>query len=94
MNAELVSELEVPRHRTWRSRVISGLGPVTVLAGVLWALVQPYRVTLLHPHDQGFWWLFVEPPLLVIAVGLVFWLLVAPGVLEDLEELGGDAAAR
>jgi hypothetical protein len=94
VNAELVSELEVPRHRTWRSRVISALGPVTSLAGVLWALIQPYRVTLLHPHGQGFWWLFVEPPLLVIAVGLVFCFLVAPGVLEDLEEIEGHATAR
>jgi hypothetical protein len=94
VNAELVSELEVPRHRTWRSRVIGALGPVTSLAGVLWALIQPYRVTLLHPHGQGFWWLFVEPPLLVIAVGLVFCFLVAPGVLEDLEEIEGHATAR
>jgi hypothetical protein len=74
--------------------VIGALGPVTSLAGVLWALIQPYRVTLLHPHGQGFWWLFVEPPLLVIAVGLVFCFLVAPGVLEDLEEIEGHAADR
>jgi hypothetical protein len=94
VNAELVSELEVPRHRSWRSRAIAGIGPVTVLAGVVWALVQPERVTLLHPDEQGFWWLFVEPPLLVVLVGLVFWLLVAPGVLEDLEHVEGDAAAR
>lgn len=91
MTAELVSELEVPRHRTWRTRVIGGLGPATALAGVVWALVQPYRVTLLHPHDQGFWWLFVEPPLLVVLVGLLFWFLIAPGVLDDLED---DAASR
>ena len=94
MNAELVSELEVPRHRTWRNRAVAGVGPLTVLAGVVWALIQPYRVTLLHPHGQGFWWLFVEPPLLVVAVGLVFWLAVAPGVLEDLAEAEADAAAR
>jgi hypothetical protein len=94
VNAELVSELEVPRHRTWGSRVFTAMGPFTVLAGVIWALVQPDRVTLLHPHDQGFWWLFVEPPLLVVLVGLVFWFLVVPGVLEDLEEAGDDAAAR
>jgi hypothetical protein len=94
VNAELVSELEVPRHRTWRSRVISALGPVTSLAGVLWALIQPYRVTLLHPHGEDFWWLFVEPPLLVIVVGLVFWLGIAPGVLDDLAEAENDAAAR
>jgi hypothetical protein len=94
VNAELVSELEVPRHRTWRARVIAAVGPMTVIAGLVWALVQPERVTLLHPDGQGFWWLFVEPPLLVVLVGLVFWLLVAPGVLEDLEDVEGDAAAR
>jgi hypothetical protein len=93
VNAELVSELEVPRHRTWRGRAVAALGPGTVLGGVVWALVQPYRVTLLHPHGQGFWWLFVEPPLLVVLVGIAFWLTVAPGLLEDLEEAGHDAAA-
>jgi hypothetical protein len=61
------------------------LGPATALAGVVWALVQPYRITLLHPHGQGFWWLFVEPPLLVVAVGLFFHFVVLPGLLEDLE---------
>jgi hypothetical protein len=94
VTAELVSELEVPRQRTWRSRVITAIGPATVLAGGVWALLQPERVTLLHPDGQGFWWLFVEPPLLVVLVGLVFWFLVVPGVLEDLETAEADAAAR
>lgn len=92
MNAELVSELEVPRSRAIRARAVSALGPLTVVAGVAWALVQPYRVTLLHPHGESFWWLAVEPPLLVIAVGLLFHFLVLPGLLQDLGE--GDAAAR
>ena len=86
MNAELVSELEVPRQRTVRARFVSALGPLTVLAGVIWAIVQPYRLTILHPVGQGFWWLFVEPPLLVIAVGLFFYFAIVPGLLEDLEE--------
>ena len=53
MNAELVSELEVPVQRTARARVVAALGPVTAVAGVVWAILQPYRVTLLHPsgHD-------------------------------------------
>lgn len=91
MNAELVSELEVPRHRTARARLVSAIGPLTALAGAIWAVVQPYRLTILHPHGQGFWWLFVEPPLLVIAVGLFFYFAVVPGLLDDLEE--ADAAA-
>jgi len=65
---------------------VSTLGPLTVLAGVIWAIVQPYRLTILHPVGQGFWWLFVEPPLLVIAVGLFFYFAIVPGLLEDLEE--------
>jgi ABC-type amino acid transport system permease subunit len=88
VNAELVSELEVPLRRTARARIVSALGPLTALAGVIWAIVQPYRLTVLHPRGQGFWWLFVEPPLLVIAVGLLFYFAVLPGLLEDLERRG------
>jgi ABC-type amino acid transport system permease subunit len=87
VNAELVSELKTPlRRAVARARLVSAVGPATALGGVVWAVAQPYRVTLLHPRGQGFWWLFVEPPLLVIAVGLFFYLVVLPGVLEDLEE--------
>lgn len=87
MNAELVTELEAPLQRvTTRSRIMSALGPATAFAGVVWAIVQPDRITLLHPQGQGFWWLLVEPPLLVIAVGLFFHFFVVPGLLEDLEQ--------
>ena len=61
-----------------------------MLGGVLWAFLQPYRVTLLHPRGQGFWWLAIEPPLLVILAGIVFAFLVAPGVIEDLEDFEGE----
>jgi ABC-type amino acid transport system permease subunit len=89
VNAELVTELEAPLQRTTtstRARIVSGLGPSAALGGVIWAIVQPYRVTLLHPLGQGFWWLFVEPPLLVIAVGLFFYFVITPGLLRDLAE--------
>ena len=87
MNAELVTELERPLQRvTARARIVSALGPLTVLAGVIWALVQPYRLTVLHPRGESFWWLVVEPQLLVIAVGLLFYFVVLPGLLEDLED--------
>jgi ABC-type amino acid transport system permease subunit len=87
VNAELVSELEAPLQRTTtRARIMSAVGPATALAGVIWALVQPYRITLLHPRGQGFWWLVVEAPLLVVAVGLFFHFVVVPGLLEDLEK--------
>ena len=86
MNAELVTELEVRAHLTARARSVSALGPLTALAGIGWALLQPYRITLLHPRGETFWFLFVEPPLLVIAVGLFFHFAIVPGLLEDLEE--------
>jgi hypothetical protein len=92
VNAELVSELEVPQHRTARARIVLALGPLTALAGVIWAIAQPDRITLLHPRGEGFWWLFVEPPLLVVAVGLLFYFVVLPGLLEDLGE--GRATSR
>src|SRR4051812_7254088 len=52
-----------------RQAAVSALGPLVVLAGVIWAVVQPERLTLLHPRGQGFWWLVLEPQLLVIAAG-------------------------
>lgn len=92
MNTEALTGLEVrPRRsvrtrRSARARAALALGPLTVLAGLVWALLQPYRITLLHPHGQGFWWLVVEPPLLVMLVGVLFAWLVAPGLVRDLEE--------
>jgi hypothetical protein len=64
---------------------VSLLGPVTAVAGVVWALFQPYRITLLHPHDQGFWWLFVQPPLWILLAGLGFHFFIARPLLDDME---------
>lgn len=88
----VTSATAVRERRNFRVLAVSSLGPLTVLAGVVWAIVQPYRVTLLHPRGQGFWWLAIEPPLLVTAAGVVFALLVARPLVSDLEE--HDAAAR
>ena len=74
------------RTTTWRARAIRAIGPVTATAGFLWAVVQPDRITLLHPHGQGFWWLFAEPPLYVVLAGLIFRFVIAPGIAADLEE--------
>ena len=81
---------EAPRRRSARAYILSAIGPVTVAAGVVWAILQPYRLTFLHPRDQGFWWLFVEPQLLVVLVGALFHFLVVPGLLEDLDEAEED----
>jgi hypothetical protein len=88
MNTQLATTeaYEAPARSAWRIRLVGGLGPATAAAGFAWALYQPYRVTLLHPHGEGFWWLAVEPPLLVVAVGLVFAWLVAPSLVRDLED--------
>jgi len=75
----------VRTYRDSRTRIVSALGPSTSVGGVLWAIVQPYRVTLLHPHHQGVWWLIAEPPLLVIAAGIMFSLLIARPLLADLQ---------
>jgi hypothetical protein len=77
---------EARRRQTARARILSAIGPVTVVAGVVWALLQPYRLTFLHPQGEGFWWLVIEPPLLVVLVGALFHFLVVPGLLEDLAE--------
>jgi cytochrome bd-type quinol oxidase subunit 2 len=80
---------DLSRTRARRSaRVIAllSIGPIVVAAGIVWALVQPWRVTLLHPVGQGFWWLVVEPPLLVILVGVVFYALVSRPLVDDLED--------
>ena len=69
-----------------RARVVLALGPTTAIVGVLWGVLQPWRLTLLHPHGQGFWWLLSQPPLYVVLVGVLFRLVVAPGLLDDLED--------
>jgi hypothetical protein len=92
MSTQLVRELPAERHYSSpRARAISLLGPLTVAAGIVWAIVQPYRLTILHPHGQGFWWLAIEPPLLVVFAGVVFAVFVARPLVADLE--AHDAAA-
>ncbi|HVS84049.1 MAG TPA: hypothetical protein VHD91_00290 [Gaiellaceae bacterium] len=89
MSADLAHELSrerrVERSLSPRARILLGLGPLTALAGLVWAIVQPYRVTLLHPYGQGFWWLLAEPPLYVVLVGVLFRFLLAPGIVADLQ---------
>ena len=92
METQLETHVQAGAYRSPRARAIGLLGPLTVVAALIWAIVQPYRLTLLHPHHQGFWWLVVEPPLLVAAAGLLFSFAVARPLIADLEE--EDAAAR
>ena len=89
MSANLAHDIQASREkeaaRSVRARLVLALGPLTSLAGVVWATAQPWRLTLLHPHGQGFWWLLAEPPLYVVLVGVLFRTLLAPGIVEDLE---------
>jgi hypothetical protein len=78
--------------RSTRARAVSLIGPSTIALGLIWGIFQPHRLTILHPRAQGFWWLFLEPPLLVAAAGVIFALVVAKPLLTDLE--AHDAAAR
>jgi hypothetical protein len=90
MSAEVAHELQstirgASAARSLRVRAVLALGPLTAIGGIAWAVLQPWRLTLLHPHAQSFWWLVAEPPLYVVLVGIAFRLVVAPGVAEDLE---------
>jgi len=80
--------------RGFRVLAVEALGPITVLGGIVWAFAQPYRVTFFYPEGKGFWDWVVQPPLLVVLVGLLFALVVAPGIVDDLESAErGDAPA-
>ena len=94
MESSLVHEIpaDAARRSPPRARAVSLIGPVTIAAGLIWGILQPYRLTILHPRGQGFWWLLIEPPLLVATAGIVFMLVVAKPLLADLERR--DAAAR
>ena len=83
MNTTFVTE--AAQQHDLRAHSISLLGPLVSAAGIVWAILQPDRITLLHPRGQGFWWLVVEPPLLLVAAGIVFTLVVARPLLADLE---------
>jgi hypothetical protein len=62
------------------------LGPLTILAGIVWAIAQPYRIAFLYPEGKGFYDYLAQPPLLVVLVGIAFIFFVAPGLIEDLEK--------
>lgn len=72
-----------------RALVVESIGPLTILAGFVWAVAQPYRIVFLHPEGKGFYDFLVQPPLLVIAVGLFFALAIAPALVDDLREEHG-----
>jgi len=71
--------------RQRRILAIQFLGLLTMLGGIVWSVAQPYRIAFLHRDGKGLYDYVVQPPLLVIIVGLVYLVLIAPGLIEDLE---------
>jgi hypothetical protein len=71
--------------RPWRTLAVQLLGPLTILGGLVWAVAQPYRIVFLDRDGQGLYDYLFQPPLLVVLVGIVFAVLIAPGLVEDLE---------
>jgi hypothetical protein len=71
--------------RPWRTLAVQLLGPLTILGGLVWAVAQPYRIVFLDRDGQGLYDYLFQPPLLVVLVGTVFAVLIAPGLVEDLE---------
>lgn len=90
MSTEYAGPLErgAERRRTSRPPLrmlaIESIGPLTMLAGAVWAVAQPYRIVFLDREGKGLYDFLVQAPLLVIAVGLFFALVIAPGIVEDL----------
>ena len=74
--------------RGGRSRS-SRSGPLTILGGIVWAIFQPYRIVFFDRAGKGFYDYLVQPPLLVIGVGLLFALAIAPGLIDDLRSARG-----
>jgi hypothetical protein len=98
-----VNELVTPRtkaaeesrvaRRGLRVLAVEAIGPLTILGGIVWAFAQPYRVTFFYPDGKSAWDWLVQPPLLVVLVGLLFALVVAPGLVDDLERTRDEDAA-
>jgi hypothetical protein len=83
---ERVARLRQPtaRHQS-RVLAVQLLGPLTMLAGLVWAIAQPYRIAFLDPDGKGVYDFLVQPPLLVVLVGILYAVLIAPGLVRDLE---------
>jgi hypothetical protein len=82
---ESASERQSVSRRSGRELSIEFLGPITILGGIVWAILQPYRIVFFDKGASlGFYDYVIQPPLLVILVGAFFTFVIAPGLLEDL----------
>jgi hypothetical protein len=95
VSSEIVGPFESAgkRHRVSRSGrelTIEFLGPITILGGIVWGILQPYRIVFFdRGASLGFYDYLIQPPLLVIVVGALFTFAIAPGLLEDLRHADG-----
>lgn len=83
-------ERPAERRRSGRALAVQLLGPLTALGGLVWAVAQPYRIVLPDAADAGLYDYLFQPPLLVVGVGLLFALVIAPGLVSDLEAMETD----
>lgn len=92
MGSELVRQLdhgverEQVARKTARVLAIEAIGPLTIVAGVVWAIAQPYRIVFLEREGKGFYDYLIQAPILVVVVGLFFAIVVAPALVDDLND--------
>ena len=79
--------------RPWRALAVQLLGPLTVVGGLVWAVAQPYRIVLLDRERHGLYDYLFQAPLLAVAVGVLFTVAIAPGLVDDLEATERDGPA-
>lgn len=85
MEIEVAGSLERADRTNWKVVALSAIGSLTVLSGVVWAVAQPYRLTLLDPASHGAWDHIAQPPPLVVVVGVLFHVVVARPLARTLE---------
>lgn len=92
MSSEIAGQLERRSgerrtlRRPRRVLAVEAIGPLTVVCGIVWATAQPYRIAFFSPAGKGLYDFLVQPPLLVVLVGVAYGLFVAPGLVSDLEQ--------
>lgn len=99
MNSDVATSIpredarERSARRPRRALAVQLLGPLTIVGGLVWAVAQPYRIVLLERAGSGLYDYLFQGPLLAIAVGVLFTLAIAPGLVEDLESTERDGPA-
>ena len=87
---ESAGEREQVGRRSGRELAIEFLGPLTILGGIVWGILQPYRIVFFdRGADLNLYDYLIQPPLLVVFVGAIFTFAIVPGLLEDLRRADG-----